>query len=368
MVVAQNRGESPHCDAQRAERILIVDDEMSIRDVLSRTLTAAGYDCHEATDGVEAWQQIQEGDYALVLCDILMPKMSGVDLLHLVHDKRPSLGAIMLTAPGNRDAAFRSLSRGAHAYMIKPFNLDEVLTNVASVLERRRASLEAEEHLRHLEEAMEEQTAEVRRREEEITLRLVAALEYRDWETGTHTRRIGLYASALAEALGWDAQTVRDIRTAAPMHDIGKIGIPDAILLKPGKLTDEEMAVVKGHPEMGAAILGHCDIPLVQMAKDIALSHHERWNGSGYPHKLQADQTPATGRLVALVDMFDALVNRRVYRPPLSEEDALNLMREEHERGGFDAPMYDCFLDVLPQLRQISRDVSAETAESMDTP
>ena len=198
---------------------------------------------------------------------------------------------------------------------------------------------------------MLERTAEVRRSQSEIAMRLMAASEYRDDETGAHIRRIGLFAAALAEKAGWEPQAVGDLQLAAPMHDIGKVGIPDAILLKPGKLTAEEFEAMKGHTTIGGRILGDTDIALLRLAKEIALSHHEKWDGSGYPRGLAGEAIPQSGRIVALCDVYDALVSHRVYRPALPEEEALDIMTKG--RGShFDPELFDCFLQTLPEFRQ----------------
>ena len=214
----------------------------------------------------------------------------------------------------------------------------------------------SQQYEHRLEEEVRERTADVRRREEEIALRLVSASEYRDEETGAHVRRIGLYASVLAEALGWDTQTADDIRVAGPMHDIGKIGVSDSILLKPGKLTDAEFEDVKKHSEIGAGILDGSDVPLLRMAKDIALSHHEKWDASGYPQGLAGESIPGCARLVAIADVYDALVHNRVYRPAMPEEEAIDIMTKDRDTH-FDSEMFDCFLDMLPQFRRIRKEV-----------
>ena len=181
---------------------------------------------------------------------------------------------------------------------------------------------------------------------------LVAAAEHRDEETGAHVRRIGEYAAVMARELGWDEARIECIGTAAAMHDVGKIGIPDGILRKPGRLTPEEFAIMKQHPLIGAEILGGSDIPLLQMAEEIARSHHEKWDGSGYPYGLSSQKIPETGRLVAVIDVYDSLVHDRVYRPAMSEEKTLSIIAETVGTH-FDPEMHEAFLAVLPQLRAI---------------
>ena len=209
----------------------------------------------------------------------------------------------------------------------------------------------------YLEEEVRRRTADIRRREEEIALRLVWASESRDKETGDHIRRIGLYSEALAKAIGWQGQQVDDIRVAATMHDIGKIGIPDSILRKPGKLLPQEYEIMKTHTEIGAKILEDSDVPLLQMAKEIALCHHERWDGSGYPQGLVREAIPQSARIVAIADVYDALVNDRIYKTAESEEKAVAIMSKEH-RTSFDPEILGCFFRLLPDFCRIREEFS----------
>jgi putative two-component system response regulator len=227
-----------------------------------------------------------------------------------------------------------------------------VLIAVANALERRRLLLTSRLYERELEAKIYERTKEIRLREEEITLHLVAASEFRDEDTGSHIRRIGQYAAAVARALGWDESDVEILRLAAPMHDVGKIGIPDHILLKKGKLTDDEFDVMRRHTQIGAAILAHSVIPLLSMGKTIALQHHERWDGTGYPHGHTAADTEECARIVAIADVYDALVTDRVYRPAFSETEALSIMRSSNGTH-FDPRLFECFMDTYPDIRRI---------------
>jgi len=211
----------------------------------------------------------------------------------------------------------------------------------------------------YLEEEVRRRTADIRRREEEIALRLVWAAESRDKETGDHIRRIGLYSEALATAIGWEQQMIDDIRVAAPMHDIGKIGIPDKILQKPGKLLPNEYEIIKSHPEIGAKILENSDVPLLQMAKDVSLCHHEKWDGSGYPGGLIGDAIPQSARIVTIVDVYDALVSERVYKTAKAGEEAIAIMTKEHGIS-FDPEILECFLSILPNLNWIRQKFSGK--------
>ena len=345
----------------QSDRILVVDDESCVREVLHRFLTEEGYGCEVAEDVAEAVKRLESGSFSLLVADIMMPRESGLQLLHKVRKRFPDLAVIMVTGVDDRSTAILALELGAYGYIAKPVTRNEVVINVVNALERRRLTLERQTYERRLEAEVRERTTDVRQREEEIALRLVWASEYRDEETGTHIRRVGLFAQELAAALAWDPQAVDDIRVAAPMHDIGKIGVPDSILLKPGKLTEEEFGAMKKHTEIGAGILDGSDVGLVQMAKDIALYHHEKWDGSGYPRGLRRKDIPRSARLAAVADVYDSLVHDRVYRPAMPEEKALAIMREGRSQH-FEPQVFDCFLEVLPELRRICSEVSEKAA------
>ena len=349
--------------AHDQERILIVDDEPHVCEILSEMLTRDGYECLTAAGGEEACKLLEGTGVSLLLADIIMPGMSGLELLQVVRERFPDTAVIMVTAVDDRDTAVETLELGAYGYLIKPLRRNEVLISVAHALDRRRWSQQSQAYERLLEEQVRDRTADIRRREEEIALRLVAASEYRDEETGAHIRRVGLYAAVLAEQFGWDRQEVDDIRVAAPMHDIGKIGLPDQILLKPDRLTSEEFEMVKQHTVIGAGILDGSDVPLLNMAKDIALSHHERWDGVGYPARLKGAAIPESARMVAIADVYDALVRRRVYRPAMPEDEAIASMRRGRGRS-FDPKLLDCFFDMLPEFQRIRRQLGDQSDQS----
>jgi putative two-component system response regulator len=333
-------------------RILIVDDEPYIREILLRWLLAEGYACQQAEDTDSALRLLQARGAELMISDIRMPGRSGLELLAEARARFPDLAVIMLTAVDDRTTAVRTLEAGAYGYVIKPFDRNELLISVVNALERRRLTMLAADYQRELEAQVRQRTEQLRMREEEIALRLVTAAEHRDAETGAHIRRIGLYSEIIARARGWDASDAEELRMAAPMHDVGKIGIPDHILLKPGSLTSQEFRVIERHTTMGADILSGSHVPLLRLACQIALTHHERWDGAGYPHGLSSDEIPEAGRIVAIADVYDALVHTRVYRPALSEEQALHIMRRANGRQ-FDPDIFDTFLNVLPDLRKI---------------
>ncbi len=204
-----------------------------------------------------------------------------------------------------------------------------------------------------LEEEVRRRTADIRNREEEVALRLLSAAECRDDETGAHIRRIGFYSVVLAKKLGWTIEEIDHIRIASTMHDIGKIGIPDSVLLKPGKLSDDEYEIMKQHPVIGGKMLADSKARMINMAHEIALCHHEKWDGSGYPQGLTGSEIPLSARIVAIADVYDALVHKRVYKPAIAEIASLNIMKESKGQH-FDPDLFDLFLDSLDDFREIA--------------
>ncbi|MGB6066193.1 MAG: HD domain-containing phosphohydrolase [Desulfomonilaceae bacterium] len=366
-VAEPGKSEGKHWTERVREEILIVDDEPYICDLLDRWLSAEGFRCTCANSGETALNLLAGKKVDLVISDIAMPGMSGIDLLKAVRTIHVDSAVIMVTAIDDRQTAILALQLGAYGYSIKPLDRNELLISVANALERRRTALVMREYERGLEQKVLERTALIRRREEQIILRLISASEYRDDETGAHIQRIGLYSSVMARELGWVPQAVNDIRVAAPMHDVGKIGIPDQILQKPGKLTPEEFEIMKTHTIMGGRILDNPDIPLLQMAKEIALSHHEKWDGSGYPCALSGEAIPESGRIVAIVDMYDALVYDRIYRPALPEKEALSIIAEGKGKH-FDPRILDCFFSLLPEIQRIRSEIKEAGVTFTESP
>ena len=338
-------------------KILIVDDEPYVCSLLARWLAVEQYECHTADSAGEALELLDQGGFSLVVSDIMMPGTSGMELLAAMKERHPDVAGIMVTGVDDRKTAIRALELGAYGYVTKPFDQNEVVINVVNALERRRLLLESQRYERSLEEKVREQTQDIRVSREEITLRLVAAQEYRHDETGAHIRRIGLDAEAMVRGMGRSEEYAELLRLSAPMHDVGKIGVPDSILLKPGKLTGDEFDVMKTHTTIGARILEGSNVPVLNTSRDIALRHHERWDGSGYPDGIEGEDIPEAARIVAVVDVYDALVNNRVYRPAFLEEKALAIMSEEKGEH-FDPEIFEAFLDVLPVIRDILGEVA----------
>ena len=228
-------------------------------------------------------------------------------------------------------------------------NLGESYEQTLKLMQAARDNLLVQEGL---EVEVSKRTQEIRDREAEIANRLIHAAGFRDEETGAHIQRIGLYSAEMARALGWHQTEIDDIRSAAPMHDIGKIAIPDSVLRKPGKLTEEEFVTMRTHAEQGASMLAGSSIPMVQMAAEIAGGHHERWDGKGYPLGLKGDEIPVSARIVAIVDVYDALTHQRVYKDAIFEDEAIRMM-EEGRGSQFDPELFDLFVAHLETMRGI---------------
>ena len=330
-------------------RILIVDDEPANIRLLQRILQSAGYrDVATCADSREVQGLCQAHAPDILLLDLMMPHLDGFGVMEQLCalEGNEFLPILVLTADINPQTKERALSGGAKDFLTKPLGSVEVLLRVKNLLETRFLHLAQQQQNRTLEERVVERTRDLENSQSEMLQRLAQAAEFRDDDTGQHTQRVGEMAARLAEKLGIDAQRIALIRRAAPLHDVGKIGIADEILLKPGKLTDEEFAIMKTHAAIGAALLrnGHSD--LVQLAEIIAHTHHERWDGRGYPRNLAGENIPIEGRILALVDVFDALTNERPYKKAWTREDALAEI-ERNAGTQFDPTAAAAFLQMM---------------------
>jgi len=338
-------------------KILIAEDEAVTRRRLQHFLEKWGHQVITSENGLDALENFLSKDIDMVITDWMMPEMDGLELVGHIRSRgreKPYVYTILLTSRGDKEDVVKGLSEvGVDDYVVKPFEPDELRARLTVGERTVRLERTLREYGAGLEKIVQKQTRLIRQTQEETIIRLLTALESRDEETGGHVRRIGLYSAHLAEAAGWAKQQVDDIRLAAPMHDIGKIGVPDAILQKKGPLTTEEFEVIKSHTVIGGQILGDSEFPMLQLAHDIALFHHEKWEGKGYPENRSANEIPEAARIVALVDVYDALSQDRVYRKADPEDEVLRKMNEA--RGNhFDPYFYDLFLESLPAFRKIA--------------
>jgi len=305
----------------RPGRLLVVDDDPSIRSVLVRVLVPAGYEVREAGSGEEALERFERDGADLVLSDLQMPGISGMDLLQRVKARDDTTGFIILTGAGTLENAIRALRLQADDYLLKPFNLEEVSLAVERADRHRRLLRENRFYQRHLEERVAEQARQLESLFVDALQSLASAVEARDDYTADHVERVARYAVATGREVGLEGEAIRDLWVGALLHDIGKLAVPDHVLKKPGPLTDEEYAVMKQHPEIGAGILERSTF--LRPAVPAALHHQERWDGTGYPGGLRGEEISLQGRIIAVVDTFDAIVSTRPYRGMRSREEAV---------------------------------------------
>jgi putative two-component system response regulator len=352
-----------HIESTESVRILVVDDEEPIRRVIARLLQRNGYECETAGDAEEAMLLLKERDFALVLTDMDMPGTSGLDLIMQIVAMFEDIATVMVTGMDDAKLADAALKIGAYGYIIKPFESNEILINVMNALRRRGLEIENRNHRLRLEQMVRDRTAELweaiarlekaeknlRQSREETVQRLSIAAEFRDDETAQHIQRMSRYCALLARKAGEDTERCELIRVASLMHDVGKIGIPDQILLKPAPLTPEERTIMEQHSEIGYRILAGSQSELLRLAAEIAWTHHERVDGSGYPHGIKGNEIPLDGRIAAIADVFDALTSDRVYKKAFPLGRAIEIMREG--RGvHFDPKLLDMFLDSMDEV------------------
>lgn len=335
--------------------ILIIDDEPANLKLLDKMLRGQGYqNLVLVSDPREVIDRYRTARPDLILLDINMPHLDGYQVMEQLKVLNDPLlpPIIILTAQHSKDYLLRALAAGARDFVTKPFDRNELLMRVRNLLDAQLAHRLMHDQKTALEGMVRARTEELRSTRLQVVQRLGMAAEYRDEETGSHILRMSHISALLARTIGWSEADCELILNASPMHDIGKIGIPDAILLKPGKFEPHEWEIMKTHAAIGGKLLGGDDSDLMRMAREIALTHHEKWDGGGYPNRLSGEAIPQAGRIAALADVFDALTSVRPYKKAWMVEAAVDLIKENRGKH-FDPNLVEAFLQELPGIVEI---------------
>ena len=341
--------------------ILVADDDERVREALSDILLAKRYKVVEAKDGREALEKVESETPDVILLDVDMPVIDGIEVIKRLKVDRESklIPIVVVTGQDDIDVRVQALKLGADDFLIKPPHVAELTARVSSLIKvkgyndyMKSYQSTLEEEVRKRTKALNEAHEKLRNASLDTIYRLSRAAEYKDEDTSDHIQRMSNYATAIARKIGMNNGGPEALLYSSPMHDIGKIGIPDRILLKPGKLDSEEWKIMKQHSVFGGQILADSDSDFIRLGKVVALSHHEKWDGSGYPKGLKGEKIPIEGRITALADVFDALTTKRPYKEPFSNEKAFGIIKEG--RGShFDPELVDAFFEIQNEILEI---------------
>ncbi|WP_024512188.1 HD domain-containing phosphohydrolase [Bradyrhizobium sp. ARR65] len=336
---------------------LLVDDSRSVLDFLKRHIEADGM--VQATaflDPLQAIAAARSRDFDIVLVDYEMPKMDGIAFIRALRSlpRCAEIPVVMITSIEDDEVRMQALQAGATDFLPKRPQSLEMRVRLRNLVRLGLAVRKLNDRTVHLASEVAAATQKLQEREEEIILRLALAVEYRDNDTGEHTLRVAKYSRLIAEELGLSERLCRDIYLAAPLHDIGKVAIPDNILLKPGRLNEEEMAIIRTHAAIGGRILADSHCELIQLGAAIAVGHHERWDGTGYPRGLKGPEIPIAARVVAVADVFDALTTKRPYKEAMPLTDARDYLLKRSGQE-FDPACVDAFLSRWDDVLAIAR-------------
>jgi putative two-component system response regulator len=339
------------------ERIIYIADDIETNIELIEIILKGDPELiiKRAENGKKLLELIENEDCPdLLILDLMMPVMDGFEVLKKIKTTREDnyFPIIVLSALSDKNSVVDALKLGADDYIIKPFFVEELKARVYNMLKLKERDELLERSIDVLETNLFEKLQLIEKTQTEIINRLGKAAEFRDDETGKHIERIADYVELIADYIGMADDQKKILKGAAPMHDVGKIGIPDSILLKPGKLTDEEFNIIKLHTIIGGRILSGTTLPLLELAKEIALTHHERYDGTGYPFGLAGEQIPLSGRIVALIDVFDALTSDRIYKAAWPMEKTLDYIKEQKAKQ-FDPILVDAFMNLSDKIIDI---------------